>query len=208
MDGDAYWFRNLLLLHFDGSRGLLRVIVRNSANAVHFVNDARRGLGEELVAEGVRNGSHEIGRAHGAQDDNVAVHTLVAHDTDGLRQVQSGIGLGDLVVETSLADHRDEDVVGLTGHADLLLGHFAKHANGEAGTGEGVSANKLRRDTELSAQFSDLVLEQLAQRLNQLETLALCHPLGQTTDVVVRFDAGTNQQLSLNQTNAVTLTSH
>lgn len=118
----------------DGS-GLrfLRVVIRNSADAMDFVDDARRGLGQELVGEGVWNGGHEVGGADGAEDDDVAVDALVAHDSDGLGQVESGVGLGDLIIEAGLTDHGDEDMVGLTGHADLLLGHFAEHTDGDTG---------------------------------------------------------------------------
>src|SRR4028119_596548 len=54
-------------------------------------------------------------------------------------------------------------------------------AEGEAGAGEGVAAADLLRDVQLAAEHADLVLEQLAERLDQLHA----HALGQAADVVV-----------------------
>jgi hypothetical protein len=47
-----------------------------------------------------------------------------------------------------------------------------------------VAADEDRRQAELAAERSDLVLEQFAQRLDQLHV----HPLGQAADIVVALD--------------------
>ena len=54
----------------------------------------------------------------------------------------------------------------------------------EARAGERVAADEGRRQAELDAQRAHLVLEQLAQRLDQLQL----HVLGQAADVVVALD--------------------
>ena len=48
------------------------------------------------------------------------------HHTDGLGGIQGSVGLSDLIVEASLADHGDKDVVRLSGDLDTLGGHFAE----------------------------------------------------------------------------------
>ena len=50
------------------------------------------------------------------------------------------------------------------------------------GPGERLAPQHVPRQAELGAELADLVLEQLAQRLDQLEL----HALGQAADVVVR----------------------
>ena len=40
-------------------------------------------------------------------------------------------------------------------------------------------------DAELASKFPDLILEELTQGLDKLETLAVNHALGKTTDVVM-----------------------
>ena len=54
------------------------------------------------------------------------------------------------------------------------------------GPGNGWRLTKARRQAELAAQRPHLVLEQLAQRLDQLEP----HALGQPADIVMRLDGG------------------
>ena len=52
------------------------------------------------------------------------------------------------------------------------------------GPGERVAPDELLGQAELAAERAHLVLEQLAQRLDQLQV----HALGQAADVVVRLD--------------------
>ena len=56
-------------------------------------------------------------------------------------------------------------------------------------TREGVAANKLLGDLKLAAQLADLILEELAQRLDQLQAVASHETLGDTTHVVVSLDS-------------------
>jgi hypothetical protein len=52
-----------------------------------------------------------------------------------------------------------------------------------------VAANKLLGDLKLAAQLADLILEELAQRLNQLQAVTGHETLGDTTHVVVSLDS-------------------
>ena len=67
---------------------------------------------------------------------------------------------------------------------DALRRHFADDADGEARAGEGLAADDLVRQAELEADGTHLVLEQVAQRLDDLQH----HVLRQPADVVVRLD--------------------
>ena len=62
--------------------------------------------------------------------------------------------------------------------------HLAEDPDGEPGPGKRVPADHLLRQTQLAAHLPHLVLEQLAQRLEQRER----QPLGQPADVVVGLD--------------------
>jgi len=177
------------LLHLDGTRGLAGEIVADTADTVNLVDNASRDLGQELVAEGIGSGGHEITGGDGTEEDDVSVDTLVTHNTDGARRVKGSVGLANVVVETGLADHGDEDIIGLTGHLDLLLGNLTKNTDGETGAREGVAANKLSGDVHLATELTDLILEQLTQGLNELETVASHQALSNTTDVVVGLDS-------------------
>lgn len=57
----------------------------------------------------------------------------------------------DLIVETSLLDLGDKDVIGLASNLDSLLGNITKNTNGDTRAGEGVSVDKRLVDAELTA---------------------------------------------------------
>ena len=136
------------------------------------------------MREGVVVGGHAVGRGDGAQRAHVIVGARVAHDADGVHRQQHGERLPDLVVEPGLADLVEVDGVGLAQDRQLLLGDLAGDADGEAGTGERMAADEMLRQPELAAERPHLVLEQFAQRLDQLQV----HALRQAADVVVRLD--------------------
>src|SRR5438477_3817365 len=60
-----------------------------------------------------------------------------------------------------------------------------EHADRETGTGERVPPEDVFGNAELRADATDLVLEQPAKWLDDLER----HHLGKSADVVMRFDA-------------------
>src|SRR5262249_33258677 len=66
------------------------------------------------------------------------------------------------------------------------LGHLADHSNREPRTGKGMPIEQLVGQTELASKRAHLILEQLAQRLHQLEL----HHLRQAAHVVMALDGG------------------
>ena len=68
-----------------------------------------------------------------------------------------------------------------------MLGRdLADDADAEPGPGERLAPDDLVGQAELGADRAHLVLEQVAQRLDQLEA----HVLGEAADVVVALDRG------------------
>src|SRR5690606_25429338 len=66
----------------------------------------------------------------------------------------------------------------------LLACNLSRHTNGEARTWKRVPADETFGQPQLAPEGPHLILEQLAQGLDQLEV----HAFGQATDVVVRLD--------------------
>ncbi len=62
--------------------------------------------------------------------------------------------------------------------------HFAEDAHAETRAGERMAEHHLARQAELEAELAHFVLEELAQRLEQLQV----QRLGQAADVVMRLD--------------------
>jgi hypothetical protein len=130
------------------------------------------------------------------------------HHANGLAGVQSSKCLGDFVVQTPFTDHANEDMVGLAHHLDTLRCHLTQNAvrvwlavenkvawriilpNSKTGTWEGVSHNKVVGNAKLPSKITDLVLEELSQRLNKLQPLTVEHAL-RKCKVVMGFDSGT-----------------
>lgn len=91
-----------------------------------------------------------------------------------------------LVVKTGLPDHADENVVGLAGDLDTLLGNVTEDTNGNTRTGEGVSTHERLVDAELATNclegsvswkiefilsgftYPHFILEQESEWLNKL----------------------------------------
>ena len=172
------------LLPLDGGGWLGGDVVGDSGDTVDLVDDSGGDLLEEAVLEWVPVGGHEVGGLDGSEGDDLLVGALVAHDTDGLDGQQAGEGLGDLVVEARVADLLDVDGVGVSGDGDLGLGDLTEDTDGETWAWEWVSPDELVGDAEQLTKVSDLVLEQLAEGLDELEL----HVVEQTADVVVGLD--------------------
>ena len=78
----------------------------------------------------------------------------------------------------------EEDGVGLAEDLEPLGRHLAQTADGQTGTGERMAPHQGIRQTQLEPQPADFVLEQVAQRLDQLEAQLL----GEPADIMVDLD--------------------
>ena len=127
---------------------------------------------------------HEVVGGHRADRQHLLVGPLVAHHPDRPHRQQHAQRLGDLVVQPGPPNLLDDDGVGLLQGRDPLAVHRAEDPHRQARARERVAPDELVRQAELLAEPPDLVLEQVAQRLHQLEA----EPLGQAADVVVGLD--------------------
>src|SRR6185436_14597875 len=105
----------------------------------------------------------------------------VAHHADRAYRQKHGKRLRGLVVPARAFQLLDEDVVGPLQQADLGLVDRAEDAHPEAWSRERMPEHHLARQAEREAELAHLVLEQLAQWLEQLEVQGL----GQAAYVVV-----------------------
>src|SRR5690606_18304768 len=76
------------------------------------------------------------------------------------------------------------DRVGRAQDLELLAGHGTWAADRQAWARERMAPDEVVRQAEFLAEYADFVLEELAQRLDQLHF----HALGQATHIVMRFD--------------------
>ena len=131
-------------------------------------------------------GGHRVVGGDRAQHDRVRVGAVVAHHADGPHRGQHREALPDLAVQPGAPDLLDHDRVGLLQDLDALGRDRADDAHREPRARERLAPHDLLGQPELLADRAHLVLEQVAQRLDELEV----HVVGEAADVVVRLDVG------------------
>ena len=87
-------------------------------------------------------------------------------------------------IQSGLAYLVDEDRIDFTKGIQALLRDLSDASDTKAGTGEGMTVDQLLGKTELSAERSDLVLEQVLERFQKLPLQVLW----ETSDIVMRLD--------------------
>src|SRR5215469_10735301 len=139
---------------------------------------------EELVRQTRPVCGHEIHGLDRAQGDHVVVAAPIAHHSNRAYGQKHRECLAHTVVEIVTAQLLDEDGIGTPQELGVLPAHLAEDTHTEPWARERMAVDHLPRQAELDSQAPYLVLEQLAQRLDELEM----HALGESTDVVMRLD--------------------
>src|SRR5205823_3291077 len=86
------------LLPLNRPRRLARHVIHHPIDALHLVDDPRRGGAEKTHVEGIEVGRHAVGGCHRTQAHDIFVRAAVAHHADRLDRQQHGEGLPYLVV--------------------------------------------------------------------------------------------------------------
>ncbi len=121
---------------------------------------------------------------HRAYGHHVFISPLITHDAHGLHREQHGKCLPDILVFRQWADFLLHAQVGLLEHANPVGSHAAQYAHGKSRPGKRLAIHDCVWQSEFPAQRANLVLEQIAQRFNQLELQVRREP----ADVVVALD--------------------
>lgn len=132
----------LRLFPFNRCRGFAGDVEDDAVDALDFVDDAAGNFIEEFMGDGVVFGGHGVGGGDGAQADHMAVGAFVAHDADGAYVRQGGEGLPDFTGKAGLVQFFTVDGVSFTEDVTFFFGDFAKDADAESRSGEGVAPNE------------------------------------------------------------------
>ena len=173
-----------VLLPLDRGRGLRADVVDDPVHARDLVHDPRRDLAEDVVGELRPVGRHPVLGGHRPDRDDVRVGPPVAHDADAPDRGQDRERLPDASVEAGRLDLVDDDPVRVAEGVQPLGGDLADDPDGEAGAGERLALDHRLGQAQLRANQPDLVLEQVPERLDQLEP----EIRRQAADVVVGLD--------------------
>ena len=172
-------------LPLDRPRRLARHVVHHAVDALDLVDDARRDAAQHLVREAGRNPpscrrsrSRRAARTRCrrcARRPSRRPCAPAAAPRTPARSCRRGRPCG---------SRRGRWRRPCAGCRACSSRHLARDADGEARPGERMAPDEMLGQAQLAAQRAHLVLEQLAQRLDQLQV----HALGQAADVVVRLD--------------------
>ena len=115
----------------------------------------------------------------------MVIGAVVAHDAHGADAGEDAEELGHLALIAVLGHLIPENPVGLLEDFHLLCGDLADDAHAQTGTGEGLPPDQLVGNAQLLAYPADLILEEAAQGLDNVQEL---HIVGHFDLVVVGFD--------------------
>ena len=129
-------------------------------------------------------GRHAVVRLDRANRDHAFVAAPVAHHAHRLERQQHREGLPQARAEPGRGDLFHHDRVGAAQQLEPLARDLADDPHRQPGSGKRLAIDDLGGQAELAADLAHLVLEQLAQRLDQLQA----HPLRQSADIVMALD--------------------
>src|SRR6266851_991316 len=172
------------LLPLDGAGRFARDVEHDPVAAFDLVDDPVADPRQHLVWHPGPIRGHRIFAADDPYSDDVGVGAIVAHHAHGLERRQNCKGLPDLTVEAEMLDLVHHDPIGVAQDFQALGGDLSKAADRQARPGERLAVHHLLRHAELDADRAHLVLEQIAEGLDELESQAGRQP----ADVVVGLD--------------------
>src|SRR5581483_5310394 len=182
------------LLPLDGAGRLARHVVDHAVDAVDLGDDPGRDTLEHLVGQPGPVGRHRVLARHGAKDDRMLIGPPVAHHADAPHvSEEHREALPQLTVEARPADLVLHDQLGGAKDLQAFGRHLAHDPARDARPRDRLAPHDLLGQPELLPDLADLVLEQVAERLDELEV----HDLGQPTDVVVALDPGSGTRSGL-----------
>jgi len=109
-------------------------IINDAAHSVNLVYNPICNALEKRPRELKSFRSHKIGSCDSPKDNDIPVDTLVSHDSHGTTWIKCGEGLGDLIVQFSLANLENKNMIGAASNLDLFRSHFAQNSNSNPGT--------------------------------------------------------------------------
>ena len=129
---------------------------------------------------------HRVFARDRPDDDHIFVGPLVPHDADTLDRQQDGERLPEFPVVIPRPDLFHQHRVGVPEDDEPFFGHLADDPHRKPRSRKGLSPDDIVGHPELFSEEPDLVLEEVLQRLDELQL----HFFRESPHVVVGFDDG------------------
>jgi signal transduction histidine kinase len=172
------------LLPLDRAWRLGRHVVDHPVHPRDLGDDPARHPLQRAVRQAGPVRRHGVLAGHSPDHDRVVICPAVAHHPHGPDGDEHSEALPQARGQPRPASFLVHDAIGRPDDLEPLGGDLAHDAYGQAGAGKGLSPHDLLRQTQLLTHLPNLVLEQFAKRLHQLQV----HPLWKPPDVVVALD--------------------
>ena len=183
------------LLKLYRPRWLAGQIIEYSIDPLHLVDDPAHHLLQNLKWDLRRLSGHEIDRVHGTQCHGIIVGTLIAHNAHRAHVCECSeilvrhpcrcFAVLLLVLFRSLVHFLAVNRIGILNDLDFLAGYLADDTNAKSRTRKWLAENELLRNTHFETSLTNLVLEEVAKRLNNLFEIYIVR---QSSNIVVGFD--------------------
>ena len=185
---DSIFWRFLkTLFPLNGCRGLAGDVINDPVDALDLVDDAGGDLVQHVVGDAGPVGGHKVAGGDGAESQSVVIGPAVTHNAHGTHVGEHREILVHGALQMGLSDLVPENEVCQAQSVQLVLRHLADDPDGKARTRERLAHDQILRQAQLPTKLTDLVLEQVAQRLDDFLKVNV---VGQTADVVVALDRG------------------
>ena len=151
----------------------------------YFVDDTAGNGSENFPRDLCGLGSHKVDGVYGSQGNRVVVSSLIAHNAYGAHIGQGCEVLADIAVDSCFCDLLAVDRVSFLYHLYFLRCYGADNTDSESRTRERLAVYELLRNSEFQTGLTDLVFEEVAERLNDLFEINI---IRKSSDIVVGFD--------------------
>src|SRR5215469_9387486 len=160
-------------------------VVDDAVDSPNLTDNSARDLPQHFIGKRSPVRRHSIFTLHSPNRAGIGVRPLIAHHTNALDRQKNSEALPHLAIQSLRLDLRNDNLVGLLQQRYSICGHLAKNPNRQSRPWKGLPLQNLIRHPQITANAPHLILEKIAQRLDQLQL----HILGQAANIVVTLDS-------------------
>lgn len=157
------------LFPLNRSTRLRTQIVAHAVHVLYFVQNPVGNFLEDGPVDFFDGGGHGINSVDGAEDDGVFEASGVIADADGFKVWDNGKVLPYFFIQSGHCKFFSQDGVGFSDGFEAVTGNGTKAAYAKARAREGLTVDHIVWQTKLCAAGADFILEQLADRFDQLK---------------------------------------
>src|SRR5690606_19265041 len=120
-------FSRIILFPFNGCRGLGADIIHHTIYTFDTIDDFIGDPGHKFLIEMIKICSHTILRCYSPESYYIFVASFIAHHPDSLDWEEYGKSLPYLIIQLTLSEFRDIDLIYLAQNIQFLFGDITEY---------------------------------------------------------------------------------